>query len=102
MSSPLTPCLIIVNDKIQLCVSPYPIRPISVMHQQGESFPKEVQKEYSDPAKAMKGLQALAKYYGQSRGDHISKRQEEFQKKLENSPFKIKKQETEDEDEFIP
>lgn len=72
------------------------------MHQQGESFPKEVQPEYSDPAKAMKGLQALAKYYGQSRGDHMSKKQEELQERLNKSPFKIKKNEEQEEDEFIP
>lgn len=103
MSSSLTPCLIIVNDKIHLCVSPYPIRQISVMHQQGETFPKEVQTEYSDPAKAMKGLKAIAKYYGQSRGDHMSKKQEELQEKLDKSPFKIKKNQVEEpEEEYIP
>lgn len=105
MSSPLTPCLTIVNDKLVLCVSAWPVRPVSAMHQQGSPFPMSVQEEYDDPKKAISGLESLAKYYSKSTDKKVTKRQEKLQKRIENSPFVIrgkKQKEEEAEEEIFP
>jgi len=108
MSSPLIPCITIVNDKFHLCVSAYPVRQVSVMHQQGSPFPPSVEQEYDDPEKAMAGLESLTRYYSTRDSDKtLTKKQEKLQEKIEKSPFKIvgkkqKKKIKEEEEEYIP
>lgn len=59
----LEPILCFDGEKFILGVSPYRFNVVSVMHERGKPFPKEVKQEYNDEQEAIKGLIALKEYY---------------------------------------